>query len=315
MRQPEIKRLDEKNMNDRSGLSVKFLNRSQLFLFLCTALMYALGAGIAHYQGKTIDWPVLFSGAFWLFLIQLSAGYLNDYYRLDAPDPSTPPDPSQKEIDQRRREKFTLLAISATGLTVAALVTFSLLRSGVLDIQISFVMAVVVFGVFLLVIPPVRLIQTGFGELTLAILVCNIVPLVSYLLQTGDYNRLVAMSSFPLTALFLAMILAMQFEHYGTDCIYCRSNMLVKLGWQWGGRLHSTLIILAYLLIGFAYIQGLPWRIVWPLLLTIVLAVLQVFLMNRIISGEKPVWILLNISAAALFLLTAYLITYSFWMV
>jgi 1,4-dihydroxy-2-naphthoate octaprenyltransferase len=303
------------NMNDRPGLSIKFLNRSQLFLFLCTALMYGLGAGIAHYQGIRIDWPILFSGAFWLFLIQLSGGYLNDYYQLDLPDPSIQLTQSQKEIDQRRRVKFSLLAISATGLTVTALVTFSLLRSGVLDIQISFILAVAVMAVFLLVIPPVRLIQTGFGELILAILVCNIVPLISYLLQTGVYNRLVAMSTFPLTAFFLAMILALQFEHYGTDCMYGRSNMLVKLGWQWGGRLHSLLIIMAYLLIGLAYIEGLPWRIVWPLLLTIVIAVLQVFLMNRIISGDKPVWVLLNISAAALFLLAAYLFTYSFWMI
>jgi hypothetical protein len=59
--------------------------------------------------------------------------------------------------------------------------------------------------------------------------------------------------------------------------------------------------------------MGLAWRIIWPVLLTPVIAVLQVYLLNRIASGEKPAWRLYRITAAALFLVSAYFLTYSYW--
>jgi hypothetical protein len=73
------------------------------------------------------------------------------------------------------------------------------------------------------------------------------------------------------------------------------------------------LIVLGYLLLGIAFWMGLAWRIIWPLLLTPVIAVSQVYLLNRIASGEKPAWRLYCITAAALFLVCAYFLTFSYW--
>lgn len=302
-------------MNEPSRLSARIQNRTQWFLLLCSVMLYFLGVGVANYQGITIHWQILMVGLFWVFLIQMAISLINVFYDLSLPSPENPPPTTEKELDQRKREGYVILAISATALTVAAIVTFSLFKDGHIGGQLAFIMTVGVVIALMLVIPPIRLMNRGFGELTIAILVCNLIPVFSYLLQADEYNRLMAMSTFPLTALFLAMVLAMQFENYATDCKYCRPNLLVKLGWVWGVRFHSILILAAYFFLGIAYLQGLPWRITAPFLLTTVLAVLQIYLMNRIVSGEKPAWKLLNISAAALFLLAVYLLGYSFWMV
>jgi hypothetical protein len=50
-----------------------------LFLF-GAALLYALGAGIAHYLGFRIDWDIFLTGQLWVSLLQLSTHYLNEYY-------------------------------------------------------------------------------------------------------------------------------------------------------------------------------------------------------------------------------------------
>ena len=115
--------------------------------------------------------------------------------------------------------------------------------------------------------------------------------------------------------IFLATLLALEFEHYGNDCMYCHTNLLVKLGWQWGGKLHALLILATYILLGIGYLNGLPWRVVSPVLFTVILAILQIYLINRLLAGEKPAWRLINASAIAFFLLAVYLFAYSFWMV
>jgi 1,4-dihydroxy-2-naphthoate octaprenyltransferase len=301
-------------MDKNSRLLKRLFDREPLFLIACSLMLYLLGTGAARYLGQTINWSIFWAGLFWLLLVQFAAVSLNAYYEYILPNRNQAPLPA-KEQETRRRDAYSLLAVAATTMTVAALVTISFISSRVLDAQTGFLMALLVVLCFFLVIPPVRLMTRGFGELTIAILVCNVVPVVAYLLQTGDFNRLMAVSTLPLTALFLAMVLALEFEHYAEECKDCYPNMLVRLGWLWGSRFHSAAIVGAYVLLGLAYFIGLPWRITMVVLVTVILAILQLFLLNRIVSGEKPAWKLFNIIAVANFLLAVYLLGYSFWMV
>lgn len=300
-------------MKETSGLPARLLSAPHLFIWLSSVVLYLLGISIARYLGTTVDWDVAFSGFFWIILLEFALCFLNVYFTSYLPSDQNRSPLNNTDFEKQRKEGFLLLAVAATALTVAALVTLSLLHDVSLGGQVTFLMVIGLIASLLLILPPVRLMDRGFGELTIGILVCNLIPVFAFLLQTSEYNQLVAMSTFPLTALFISLTLAVEFEHYGSDCVSCKPKLLVKLGWVWGIRVHSVMILAAYLLIGFAYIQGLPWRITMPFLLTAILAVLQIFLMNRIAAGEKPAWKLLTSSALALFVLAAYLLGYSFW--
>ena len=57
----------------------------------------------------------------------------------------------------------------------------------------------------------------------------------------------------------------------------------------------------------------IPWRIIWPGLLTIPVGILQIIYLDKIVKGEKPNWQLLQVFSIATALITPYLITYALW--
>jgi hypothetical protein len=54
--------------------------------------------------------------------------------------------------------------------------------------------------------------------------------------------------------------------------------------------------------------------LVWPALLTLPLAVWQIFTLRNIADGAKPLWPAFVATATAIFGLTAYLVTLAFWL-
>jgi hypothetical protein len=86
------------------------------------------------------------------------------------------------------------------------------------------------------------------------------------------------------------------------------------MGWQRAVPLHHGLILGAYALFASALFFGLAWGLVWPALLTLPFAILQIFWMQNISQGAKPIWTLVTVNALAVFGLTAYLLTFAFWL-
>lgn len=191
--------------------------------------------------------------------------------------------------------------------------TVLLIKYAVLTPATVLVMGLVFLGAFFYAVPPIRLESSGYGELTSSILVANLVPAYALLLQTGDLHRLLAMSTFPLTFLHLAMLLALELPDYATDIKFEKNTLLVRIGWETGMRMHNLLILGAYLVLGLAILFGLPAAIALPAFLSLPLGVLQIFQMNRIAAGMKPNWITLTLAAVTLFSVTAYLLAFSFW--
>jgi 1,4-dihydroxy-2-naphthoate octaprenyltransferase len=188
-----------------------------------------------------------------------------------------------------------------------------LLQQGWLGPTTIFVMTLIFLGAFFYAVPPVKLQSSGYGELTTSIIVANLVPALGLLLQYGDLHRLLAMATFPLTLLHLAMLLAFELPDYATDLKYEKRTMMVRMGWEAGMRLHNMLIISAYFLLALAFVLGFPFNIAFPAMLTLPVGILQIWYMNRIAGGARPHWTSLTLTAIALFGITAYLLTFSFW--
>ncbi|HNS38401.1 MAG TPA: prenyltransferase [Anaerolineaceae bacterium] len=293
-----------------------FLRLSRPLFLLGAALTYALGVGIARYLGTSVDWGVYVLGQAWVTAFQLSAHYLSEYFA---------------EPDDGRDDNQTLFSGRSGALGPGKLPRAAALWAGVACLAAGASLSVLVIGqanyapaVLLLMglifvgavcysVPPLRLEASGYGELTLSLLVANLVPTLAFLLQAGELHRLLAMATFPLTVLHLAMLLAFDLPDYASDLRCGKRTLMVRAGWQRGMLLHNILVLSGFILLGLAAAMGLALRIVLPTFFVLPAGLLQIWLMMRIEQGDKPNWSLLALAALTSFGLTAYLLAYGFW--
>jgi 1,4-dihydroxy-2-naphthoate octaprenyltransferase len=295
----------------------QFLHYSRPWYLLEGILFYALGVGIVHYLGHTIDWKIYFLGQACVTMLQLSSYYLTVYYdRLFPTGPELIKRNSGKEDDDESAKELprpVFQLTSLTTLTVGAVLTVLLLSNGAINIQGLIILGIAFLLAFFYAVPPLRLVYSGYGELSHAIFIANLVPAFAFLLQTGELHRFLPMLTFPLAALYLAMSLALSLKDYPVDLKNERKTLLVRMGWPHGMLLHNILIVIAYLLLFLAFVSGLPWGLTWPGLLTLPLAGFQIWQFIQINAGAKPHWGLLSLTAIGTLLLTAYLIAFTLW--
>jgi len=293
-----------------------FIRLSRPFFLLGAALVYALGVGIARYLGVTIDWGLYLLGQAYVTALQLSAQYLNEYF--DAPGDiqnqnRTLFSGGSGAIGPGKLSRNTALIAAVTTLTFLASISVVLFQQAPVSPLLILVMVVSFFGALFYSTPPVRLADSGYGELTTSILVANLVPAFAFIIQFHDFHRLVMMSTFPLTALHLAMMVVFELPDYAADLRQEKQNLLIRLGWQRAMSLHNLLILSAFLLLGISIWSGLPLAIALPAFLPLPLGFLQIWQMRRIAAGARPNWTTLNLTAVVLFISMVYLLAFAFW--
>lgn len=299
-----------------------FIRLARPHFLIGAALFYALGAGAARFLGANIDWGEYLLGQVWVTFMQLSTHFLNEYF--DAPGDANNPnrtlfsggsgalnseDPDEEVM--LPREAALWMGISCLAITASVSVFF--LRLVNPDAVLVMVMILIFLGAFLYTTPPIRLVSSGYGELTTSFLVANLVPALAFLIQYGELHRLLAMTTFPLTSLHLAMMIAFELPDFASDIKAQKLTLLVRMGWQRSMSLHNILILAGYLILGLAVILGLPTSIALPAFLTLPLGIFQIWMMNRIASGAKPNWQALTFTAAALLGVTTYLMAFALW--
>jgi 1,4-dihydroxy-2-naphthoate octaprenyltransferase len=294
---------------------VAVLRLSRPVFLLATILVYALGVGIADYLGVYINWGVYLLGQGWVIALYLGAVYLYEYYEAlaSANQPFRDPSPGGNGKVGPARQPVNLLIAAAACLTAVASLTVLMLRGMYLVPATIAVMMLIFLGALSYALPSIRLFFSGYAELVVAILFANLLPAFAFLLQTGELHRLLAMSTFPLTALALAFCLAYELADYALDLKRNRRTLMMLVGWQRGMILHNSMILVAFFLLGLALTYGLPLGIGLPAFLPLSVGLLQIWQMRRIADGAKPNWRALRLTAVALFATTAYLLTFAFW--
>jgi 1,4-dihydroxy-2-naphthoate octaprenyltransferase len=149
--------------------------------------------------------------------------------------------------------------------------------------------------------------------LLLAIYLGTLLPILAFLLQFGEFHRLLTFATFPLTLLALAYLLVWNFPTFAADQKFGRHTLLTRLTWQRAIPIHHFLVLAAYLLFAAAPFLGFPWGLVWPVFLVLPFAIIQIFWLQRIAAGGRTLWNFLTALAAATFGLTAYLLAFTFW--
>ena len=284
------------------------LRFSRPIILLFAAMTYTLGAGIAQYLRQVVR-----AGAFGLGLLcvltLLEAAFLfSEYFRL-------PLMPLAKDETPEQREHFrvVLLQISYAALTLALVAILTLQLNNLLNFPTDILLALAFLILLAYSVPPLRLSESGFGELVVAIALGTLFPAVAFILQYGQLQRLLSITSLPLTLLALAFLLVCNFPTFATDHKLGRHTLLTRLTWQKAVPIHHLLVLIAFLFLAAAPFLGTPWGLVWPAFLALPFAATQMIWLQSIANGGRTFWNFLTGLASATFGLTVYLLTLTFW--
>ena len=273
---------------------------------LLAALTYCFGVSIANYLGKPFRFDAFWLGLAGALLAQLSMSLLSEVFRLDA-------EPLAE--DETRRDRIIVrnnaLYVSVAAITVDAVIFFLLYRSLRLSpASFSFLLLSLVI-LLAYSLPPFR--NRGFGEFLLAVQLGYIFPSIGYLLQADTTHRFLTLL-LPLTLLAFAYFIVLDFPMYASDSKYNRATMLTRLGWERVVPLHHIFVIFAYIFFAISPVLGLSLSLIWPAFLTLPFALFQIFQVRAISLGAPANWPLLTATALAVFGLTAYFLTLTFWL-
>lgn len=291
----------------------EMLRLARPWMLLGTILFYAIGVGIAHFLGRPIDLAIYLLGQACVLLLALSSAYLSEYFSmLEYPVPKRSSN-GAPHAEEFLRLRNALIQAAAVAMTVGAVLTVMLFIRGAGNPSVIIFLGAAFLLAFFYAVPPVSLARRGYGELATALFLTAIIPAIAYALQTGETHRLLILLTFPLTALYIAMVLATELESYYADIKEGRNTLMVSVGWQRGMSLHNIMVLLSYLLVGLAAVLRLPWSLTWPMLATLPIGLFQIWQIWQIGNGQKPRWRLLYITALASFGIMAYLITFTLW--
>jgi len=288
---------------------LKLIRLSRPLHLLFAALTYSLGVSIADYLGVTISVSVFVLGLGWACLMQIGMNLLAEVFR-PANEPILPEESRAERVYLRDR----LLLVAIGLLAIAAGCAYLLFLAGRINTASLLLLALSLLIVLAYSVPPLRLVRRGFGEFLLAAHIAYIFPSLGFVLQTGEFHRILPIVSLPITAIALAYFLVLDFPAFAEDLKYERVTLLTRLGWQRAVPLHHGLVLAAFALLAAAPLFGLSFAVFWPALLTIPFAILEIILLRNIALGAPPLWKPLTVTAAALFALTTYLLTFSFFL-
>lgn len=288
---------------------ITILRLARPLLLMLGALTYVLGAGIARYLGHPQIPTVFWLGLVGILLAQASMSLLVEVYR-----PANEPVLQGETLEERKWVHDAALYVSIAALAAASFIAVLLFQERSITPPALTFLGLSLITLILYAVPPARMADKGFGELLLALHLAYIIPTIGFLLEAGDYHRLLNAAIIPLTFLAFATFLALDFPTYSDDIKYERRTLLMQIGWERAVPLHHGLIVAGYALFAVTPLLGFSLSLLWPAFLTLPFAVLQIYWLRNIALGARPIWTMLSANAVSLFGLTAYFLMIAFWL-
>ena len=289
-------------------------------LFLIGGVVFhALGVSAALYQGFPLNWAALIWGQVAITATQLMTHYSNDYFDLPA---------------DRANTSATRWSGGSRVLPEGLLPAWAALAGALVFAAIA-LSAIVVLGVFvqpspwtfflpLLALllaweysaPPLRLHSRGVGELTVALIVPVLTPLVGYTFQVGSPGWLPLLAAFPLACFQFCMIISVNFPDAAGDRQVDKHTLVVRLGPAGAARLYLGCLGLAYIALPVLVLLGLPPLVALAVLLPLPVVVWQANRMRRGAWANPAAWNSLAFWSIGLLMLSGGLEVLAFlWLV
>lgn len=224
-------------------------------------VLYGLGAAIAHYMGVPINWTVYVWGQAIVTATQLMVHYANDYFDLAADLANTTPTRwsggSRVLFAGELPPKVALITALCLGAfaVIASVLLAVVVRPDPLALLL-FLLGIVLSWFYSA--PPVRLLSRGVGELSAALVVSVLTPLVAFTLQAGHLAALPFLAVLPLFLLQINMLICVALPDVEGDLAAGKHTLVVRIGRRHAAQLCAGMIALAYLSLPLLVIAGLP---------------------------------------------------------
>jgi len=284
------------------------LRLSRPLHLVLAALTYFLGASIANYLGKPFRNDSFWLGLVAVVLAQASMNLLAEVFR---------PNSETMIEGETRKDRLALrnsaMYVSIAALTATAVIALVLYNNSHLSVAAFSFLLLSLVVVLAYGIPPLRLVNRGFGEFLLAAHLAYIIPSIAYVLQSDETHRFLLIT-IPLTFLAFTYFIVMDFPAFASDTKYDRSTLLTRLGYERVVPLHHLFVVVAYLFFLTIPVFGLSLSIFWPAFLTLPFALFQIFQLRSLSLGAPVNWTLLTVTALSVFGLTAYFLSLTFWL-
>jgi len=228
-------------------------------------LLYGLGAAVAVVNGAPLVAGTYALGQAAITAIQLMTHYANDYF--DQAADRANQTPTQWSGGSRvlvgdgvlspRVALRAAQGLAALG-TLLVVTVFVAGGAGGHDAALALALALALAWAYSA--PPFRLHSRGLGELTTAIVVTGLAPLVGFLQQAGGpagVGRLVV-AQLPLMGLQFAMLLAIEFPDAAGDAAVGKRTLVVRLGGRRAAGLYRAVLVAIYGAIPLLLRAGLP---------------------------------------------------------
>ncbi len=255
------------------------------FLFLVGGfVMYGLGVAIAWYSGARLNWPVLAWGQLIVTATQLMVHYSNDYFDFAVDQANETPTRwsggSRVLTEGRLASHVARNAAIALGAAafVATLMLGIVMHPGPLAVPM---LLLALFLCWSYSAPPLRLHSQGLGELTSALAVTTLTPLIGFYLQTGYLSLLPALAILPLCSLQFNMLVSVEIPDADSDAASGKYNLVARYGRAAIAWLYNVVLLIAYVLLPVLVMAGLPPLVVAALSLGLPFAIWRAWRMWR----------------------------------
>ena len=249
-------------------------------------VLYALGAVVAAWLGAVMDWERYVLGQAAVTAFQWMTHYANDYFDYEADVANKTPTAWSggsrvlaEGVLPRRVALYAALVLAAIGVVA----TILLGREEPRAIAIVVPMAVLAWAYSG---PPLRLCARGLGELTTAIVVTGLVPLLGFFMQAPALEGVgyLGLAVAPLVLLQLAMLIAIELPDAEGDEAAGKRTLVVRYGAEWAAQIYVLLTTLAFLAVPIGSLIGLPMRVVIAATLPLPIALWR---LSRAVADSK----------------------------
>jgi len=286
------------------------LTKSLKPLRLISLLMtYLMGGGLVQYLREIKSWSVFIQGGIFLILLTLSIELLCLLQHLNQPRNW----PEGMDTRRAKQARIIIAAIAATFLTVATTFLVNWMQLGVMwsGLVVLLTALLAVGGTYYF--SQVAGLLRSYALLIEVLLYVAFPPAMAYFLQSNELHRYLTMVVISLVPAYLANRILTLLESFGRDQQFELETFVTRLGWERAMFYHNALILLTYFLFALIGVLGVHWFIIWPVFLTLPIGLLEIWLMERVRRGMKPLWRVMRFAAACVLLIPVYLIGFAFW--
>jgi len=279
--------------------------------FLVAGFVFnALGVSMALYGGASFDLGAFLWGQLAITSTQLATHYSNDYFDLAAdranPTPTRWSGGSRVLPDGTLPPQVALL----TALVLSTIALIAALALAMIRPALPFALPLIVLALFFswaYSAPPLQLHSRGLGELTTALLLPVLTPLLGYYLQAGQFDLLPLLAVFPLCCFQFAVLLTIEFPDQVGDKAVSKNTLVIRLGAPRAAEWYRLALLTAYLSLPVVILAGLPPVAILAPIAAIPFAALQWHRMARSAWADPSQWNRLAFTSIALLISTAAL--------